>query len=130
MLCDCDYEAPSVFRQWSVKATVKPCKCDECGALLQTGSSVERVFCVYDGEPRSYTRCSGCNDFHDYALAHISCLCFSFGSMISDVLDAAREWSDEERETGAPELLDELSTKAKELFAKAKASKAAPLTIP
>lgn len=130
MRCDCDYEAPSVFRQWSVKSTHKVCKCDECGIILPPGSSVERVFGIWDGDARRYTMCSGCKGFHDYAIAHIPCLCFAFGRMIGDIIDEAQEWACKEPETGAPELLAGLRAKATELFAKAKASKAAPETPP
>jgi hypothetical protein len=124
--CSCDGETPEWSRQSRVKRTRQVCTCSECGAVLPAGSSVTRTDMKFEGTISKHIICIACEAFFDYAVSHIPCLCWSYGRMFDDVLEAAYEWAVAEPESGAPALCQELREKRAAIKAAAKASREQP----
>lgn len=92
MDCYCDYDdAPTAFNEGPQKAK-KQHKCSECGGNIRPGETYTKTWGVWDGSVCTFKRCTDCQSFLDWALAHVKCICWSYGEMHQDVLDELHGW--------------------------------------
>lgn len=98
--CCCEYyESPEFFIQNRRKA-IKDHRCYECGRLIKKGELYQAESGKWEGEVITYKTCNLCMSLRDFVQAHIPCVCWGFGNVREDMLNAARELADE-----APGLL-------------------------
>lgn len=99
MDCSCDYTPATVYRPSEHKAK-KPHTCYECGRAIVIGEHYERVFAIWEGDPKTCCTCQDCLDLRKFVVAHVPCSCWTHGNMREEVLEDAREYAHE-----APGLL-------------------------
>lgn len=117
MDCYCDYgDGPSVMDEGPVKAR-KVHKCSECRGAILPGESYLRTWGIWEGEASVFKRCADCDALLKWALAHAKCLCWYYGQILSDVVEAAiNDWDYE-----CPGLADEAEAKVKAVREKRRA---------
>jgi hypothetical protein len=97
--CYCDYEQPSVFNT-STPIARKEHRCTECGRRIAAGERYLYTWGIWDGSAWTFKTCPRCSSLLDYVKAHVPCLCWAYGNIVDDCLEAAREYAHE-----APGLL-------------------------
>jgi hypothetical protein len=86
--CHCDYEPARVYRASRPRAR-QAYTCDECGSVIESGETYERVYALWDGLTFGdvLRTCCDCLAVRD-ALALMDCFCWSHrGLWESDIPD-------------------------------------------
>lgn len=86
-MCDCDCEAPSVYRESFPRAR-KQYQCCECEAFIQPGDQYRHTFGVWDGEPGTYRTCLPCAELGS-VFAYVTGRCLCYGGLLEDIIEHA-----------------------------------------
>jgi hypothetical protein len=97
--CFCDYDPPSMIRE-SEPVARKDHRCTECGRRIAAGERYSYTWGIWDGMADTFKTCPRCLALRDYVKAHVPCLCWAYGSVTDDCIEAAQEYAHE-----APGLL-------------------------
>lgn len=89
----CDIDGPSIVWESRPKAK-KRHKCGECRGWIEPGETYWRVRGVWDGEAQTFLMCSDCEDLKTWAANGADCFCWSYGNVMTDVLDFMHESGD------------------------------------
>lgn len=92
-MCSCGYDQPSAFWDSRPKAK-KRHKCCECRGWIEPGEVYWRVRGVWDGAPQTFAMCADCEGLTVWAGDDADCFCWSFGNVMTDVLDFMHESGD------------------------------------
>ena len=93
-MCSCDGDGPSASWETRPKAKKRHICCEWRG-WIEPGETYWRVRGVWDGEPRSFSMCSDCEALTAWVGDDADCFCWSFGNVLTDVLDFVGESGDE-----------------------------------
>jgi len=95
--CYCDYDSP-IWSHVTHPTAKQRHRCTECGATINPGEKYERACGMWpDGDvsPTTFKLCHFCVDLRDFVRAHVPCLCWAYGNIIDDCIEAAREYAHE-----------------------------------
>ena len=88
--CYCEYECWEIFRE-NMQAARKTHLCYECGGSIHAGEKYQYTFGVQYGDKHIYKTCADCLDILHWVQSRVECLCWHYGSMISDCEDELKE---------------------------------------
>jgi len=93
--CYCDYDESWRIYEKRTPVAKKAHKCSECGAPIRPGEKYENVFGISSDGAYTYKTCQNCAAARDYLLAHVPCMCWYHGNLISDIKDTLFEYADQ-----------------------------------
>lgn len=93
-MCSCDGDGPSAFWESRPKAK-KRHRCCECRGWIEPGETYWRVRGVWDGEAQTFSMCADCECLKEWACIGAAGFCWSFGNVMTDVLDYIHDSGEE-----------------------------------
>ena len=95
MNCVCDYEQP-IWSSQRILTARKPHRCEECRRAIQPGERYEYCAGMWQrGTVERFKVCSRCLALREYVKEAVPCLCWAYGNIIDDCIEAAREYAHE-----------------------------------